>query len=200
LEAQQQAIARFAEAEGSIIHREFIEIETGRGSDALDRRPMLAEALAEAQRLKCAIVCAKLDRLSRDVAFIANLMVQKVRFVVAELGPDVDSFMLHVFAAMAEREAKMISERTRAAPAAAKARGIRLGGPEIDKARDASVRVIRAAADQHAANVRSIIDSIYRAAARTQREIAEALNARGIATARGGKWHASTVQGILART
>jgi DNA invertase Pin-like site-specific DNA recombinase len=130
LEAQQRAIARFAEAGDYIIRREFIEVETGRGSDALDRRPMLAEALAEARCLKCAIVCAKLDRLSRDVAFIANLMVQKVRFVVAELGPDADSFMLHVFAAMAEREAKMISERTKAALAAAKARGIRLGGPD----------------------------------------------------------------------
>jgi len=94
LEAQCAAIARFCEAEGFEIVREHIEVETGKGADALDRRPELAAALAEARRRKCPVLVAKLDRLSRDVAFIAGLMAQRVPFIVAELGPDADPFTL----------------------------------------------------------------------------------------------------------
>jgi DNA invertase Pin-like site-specific DNA recombinase len=93
LEAQQAAIARFCEAEGFEVVAERIEVETGKGADALDRRPELAAALAEAKRRKCPVLVAKLDRLSRDVAFIAGLMAQRVPFIVAELGPDADPFM-----------------------------------------------------------------------------------------------------------
>jgi DNA invertase Pin-like site-specific DNA recombinase len=123
IDAQRAAVARFAEAEGITIVREYVEAETGKGTDALDRRPELAIALSEARRLKGCVLVAKLDRLSRDVAFIAGLMAQRVPFVVAELGRDADPFMLHLYAALAEKERRLISERTKAALAARKANG-----------------------------------------------------------------------------
>ncbi|MDP8919168.1 MAG: recombinase family protein, partial [Pseudomonadota bacterium] len=101
LEAQQAAIARFCEAEGFEVAAAFREEETGKGADALERRPELVKALAEAKRRRCPVLVAKLDRLSRDVAFIAGLMAQRVPFIVAELGADADPFMLHIYAALA---------------------------------------------------------------------------------------------------
>ena len=95
------------------------EIETGKGADALDRRPQLTAALALARQIKCPVVVAKLDRLSRDVAFIAGLMVQRVPYSV---GADADPFMLHLYAALAEKERRMISERTKAALASRRTR------------------------------------------------------------------------------
>ena len=115
LEAQAERCAAFAAQNGFAMAAAFTEVETGKGSDALDRRPQLAAALAAAKRLRCPVLVAKLDRLSRDVHFIAGLMAQRVPFLVAELGPDVDPFMLHVYAALAEKERRMVSERTRAA-------------------------------------------------------------------------------------
>ena len=112
LEAQRTAVARFAETEGITLLSEFTEVETGKGADALDRRPQLAAALATARQAKCPVLVAKLDRLSRDVAFIAGLMAQRVPFIVAELGADADPFMLHLYAALAEKERRQISERT----------------------------------------------------------------------------------------
>src|SRR4051812_26106946 len=90
LDAQREALVRFAAAEGFEVAREFVEVETGKGADALDRRPELAAALAEARRRRCPVAVAKLDRLSRDVHFISGLMAERVQFIVAELGPDVD--------------------------------------------------------------------------------------------------------------
>jgi DNA invertase Pin-like site-specific DNA recombinase len=129
IEAQRQSLYQFANAEGLELACEFIEVETGKGSDALDRRPQLKAALAAAKRLKCHVAVAKLDRLSRDVHFISGLMAHRVPFVVAELGADVDPFVLHLFAALAEKERSLISTRTRQALAAAKARGVTLKGP-----------------------------------------------------------------------
>ena len=120
---------RFAAAEGFELVAEFVEVETGKGADALDRRPQLAAALAVGRQHKCPVIVAKLDRLSRDVAFIAGLMAQRVPFIVAELGVDADPFMLHIYAALAEKERRLISERTRSALAARKAQGARLGQP-----------------------------------------------------------------------
>jgi DNA invertase Pin-like site-specific DNA recombinase len=94
--AQRDGLERFAAAEGFQLGRVFVEVETGKGSDALDRRPQLAAALNEARCQRCAVAVAKLDRLSRDVHFISGLMAQRVPFVVAELGPDVDPFILHL--------------------------------------------------------------------------------------------------------
>ena len=199
LEAQREALARFVVAEGFEIGREFIEIETGKGADALDRRPQLTAALAEARRRRCPVAVAKLDRLSRDVHFISGLMAERVPFVVVELGADVDPFILHLFAALAEKERAMIATRTRDALLRAKARGVRLGGPKLAQARKAAVKAIEANADRHAANVLPIIREIKRAGATSLRAIADALNARGVPTARGGRWQAQTVSNALAR-
>ena len=127
LEAQRERCRAFAAQNGLEVANSFTEIETGKGSDALERRPQLAAALAAAKRLKCHVLVAKLDRLSRDVHFTAGLMVQRVPFLVAELGADVDPFMLHIYAALAEKERRMISERTRAALQARKNEGALLG-------------------------------------------------------------------------
>lgn len=199
IEAQRSAIARFAKAESYELVREFVEVETGKGSDALDRRPQLTAALAEARRQRCSVVVAKLDRLSRDVHFISGLMAHRVQFLVAELGPDVDPFVLHLYAALAEKERALISERTKRALAAAKERGVALGGPRLPEARKVAQVAIKAQADHHAANVLPIIREAQRHGASTLRAVADALNARGVTTARGGQWHATTVKNMLER-
>jgi DNA invertase Pin-like site-specific DNA recombinase len=199
IQAQQEALARFAQAEGFELTRVFVEVETGKGSDALERRPQLAAALTEARRKRCSVGVAKLDRLSRDVHFISGLMTHRVPFLVAELGSDVDPFILHLFAALAEKERAMIGARTKAALAAAKARGVKLGGPKLAEARKVALETISVAANNHAANVLPIIREIRKAGASTLRDIADALNARGIQTARGGQWYATTVNNVLAR-
>ena len=127
IEAQRAAIERFAAAESLTIIEEYAEFETGKGADALDRRPQLAAALAAARKAKCSIVVSKLDRLSRDVAFVSGLMAQRVPFIVAELGRDADPFMLHLYAALAEKERRLISERTTAALQAKRASVAKLG-------------------------------------------------------------------------
>src|ERR1700730_14846285 len=113
IEAQRETLRHFVQAEGFEVAREFVEVESGKGSDALDRRPQLKAALTAARKLRCHVAVAKLDRLSRDVHFISGLMAHKVPFLVAELGPDVDPFVLHLFAALAEKERALISTRTR---------------------------------------------------------------------------------------
>jgi DNA invertase Pin-like site-specific DNA recombinase len=139
LEAQRNAVWHFAKAEGFEIVAEFTEVETGKGSDALERRPQLKAALRAAKKVKCEVAVAKLDRLSRDVAFIAGLMSQRVPFIVCALGRSVDPFTLHIYAALAEQERRMISQRTSAGLQAAKARGVKLGRQEIaDAQRDAA--------------------------------------------------------------
>src|SRR5215204_4294609 len=129
IDAQRSTVTRFADAEGLSIISEYIEAESGKGSDALERRPKLAAALAAARAARCPVLVAKLDRLSRDVVFVANLMAQRVPFMVAELGADADPFMLHLYAALAEKERRLIAERTRMALAAKKAAGAALGNP-----------------------------------------------------------------------
>jgi DNA invertase Pin-like site-specific DNA recombinase len=180
LAAQRELIARFAQANGFEVVAEHQEIETGQGADALDRRPMLRQALAQAKKLACSIVVAKLDRLSRDVHFIRGLMAQRVPFLVADLGPRVPSFMLHIYAAFAQEERRMISERTKAALAAAKARGVKLGNPHIEVAH------AKTRADAFAARVKPMVEAL-RADGLSLRAIAARLTAAGVETARGGK-------------
>ena len=199
IEAQRDALARFADSEGFEIVAEYVEVETGKGSDALDRRPELAAALARARSLRCPVAVAKLDRLSRDVHFISGLMSHRVSFVVAELGPDVDPFVLHLYAALAEKERALISGRTKSALAAAKAKGVKLGNPNLDKARGHAVAALKAEADRAAGNVLPIIAEIQKSGAKTLRDIAGALNARGVPTPRGGLWYAASVRNALAR-
>jgi DNA invertase Pin-like site-specific DNA recombinase len=202
LDAQRAAVSRFAEAEGFDVAAELTEVETGKGADALDRRPQLNAALAEARRhgKGTPIAVAKLDRLSRDVHFISGLMAHKTPFLVADLGPDVEPFLLHLYAALAEKERALISSRTKAALAAAKARGQILGGPRLAEARAISHARLKADAEAHSLAVMPTIREAQAAGAKSLRQIAAALNGRGIATARGGKWEAATVRNILRRT
>jgi DNA invertase Pin-like site-specific DNA recombinase len=198
LEAQRDANKRFAEREGFEVADEYVEVETAKGADALERRPELADALRHARKLRCPILVAKLDRLSRDVHFISGLMVKRVPFIVAELGPNVDSFMLHVYAALAEKERALISERTKVALAAAKARGVHLGsfgrvqGPVL-------ARQNKAEADRHARRIAPQVRALRGQGHRTVRALTEALNAQGVPTARGGRWHVASVQRVLER-
>ena len=202
LEAQRDSLARFAQAHGFEIARECLEVETGKGADALSRRPQLALALREAKRRKCPVLVAKLDRLSRDVHFISGLMANRVPFIVAELGRDVDPFMLHIYAALAEKERQLISQRTREALARAKARNVKLGktgrtlgmkyGPKIAKAN-------REAADRFAEELRPKVDKLKADGFTTVRAICGELNRREVPTARGGQWHTASTQALLKR-
>ena len=199
-EAQRRAVERFVAEYGFTVVAEHVEVETGKGSDALERRPQLAAALKRAKAEKCPVIVAKLDRLSRDVAFVANLMTQRVPFIVAELGPDVDPFMLHIYAALAEKERALISARTKDALAAAKARGARLGNRKsLDEAQRLSVEARKAKADRTAANVLPLIEEVRRQGAGSLREIAAALTDRGVRTPRGGEWTAVAVKRVLDR-
>ena len=192
LEAASGPGDRFAQVEGFDILATFTEIETGKGSDALDRRPKLADALKLARKRKAPVIVAKLDRLSRDVHFISGLMAQRVPFIVAELGNDVDPFMLHIYAALAEKERRMISERTKAGLAAAKARGKRLGG--LNEAGIAR----RQEAIARAEELRPLFAEME-AAGMSARAMATELNRRSIPTPAGGTWHAMQVLRVWAR-
>jgi DNA invertase Pin-like site-specific DNA recombinase len=201
LEAQREAIARFAEAEGLKVIAELVEVETGKGADALDRRPILREALALARKHKAAVCVAKLDRLSRDVHFISGLMAQKVPFIVTTLGADADPFMLHIYAALAEKERALISERTRAALAQKKAQGALLGNrTNLAEAQAKGGDATRAAAEAFARNVLPVIRDIQAKGAGSLRAIAAELTARNVRTARGGAWTAESVRTLLARS
>jgi DNA invertase Pin-like site-specific DNA recombinase len=190
LEAQRDAVTNFAADESIEIAGEFIEVETGKGADALEKRPQLSAALRKAKRLGAQIVVSKLDRLSRDVHFISGLMSRRVPFIVTQLGRNVDPFMLHMYAALAEKERAMISERTKVALRAAKGRGVQLGNPNVGKmnteaaaARDAILRPI----------LQEMLEMPYR-------DIAQELTNRNIPTPRGGGlWNAMTVMRVIKR-
>jgi DNA invertase Pin-like site-specific DNA recombinase len=199
IEAQRKAVNEFCAANGFEVAQEFVEVETGGYADALDRRPMLAAALAAAKKVKGPVIVSKLDRLSRDVHFISGLMVHRVPFIVAALGPDCDPFMLHIYAAVAEKERAMISQRTREALAVKKAQGVKLGNPKAAVASAKGVAMSKAAADRRAGNVLPIVREIQAAGVKTLDGIAQALDARGVKTARGGVWSATAVSRVLAR-
>lgn len=200
LEAQRAAVAQFAAAEGLTIAAEHVEIETGKGSDALARRPKLKTALDEARRLRCPVVVAKLDRLSRDVAFIAGLMAERVPFIVVELGATADPFTLHIYAALAEREREAISSRTMAALAAKKAAGAKLGGYRGGPVPDsqAGAEGARQKADAFAAGVAPVLLEMQ-GRGLSLRGIALELTAEGIMTPRGKAWTATAVSNALER-
>ena len=190
LEAQRKAVAGFAAAEGFAVIAEFTEIETAKGADALERRPELKAALKVAKKAKCEVAVAKLDRLSRDVAFIAGLMSQRVPFIVTALGRNVDPFTLHIYAALAEQERRMISQRTAAGLQAAKARGVKLGN-------DKMIADMQAAVAQRDAALRDTLRPMIGMASRA---IAAKLSEMGIETPRGGTaWSHKTVQRVMAR-
>lgn len=194
LNAQRDAIARFAQAEGFELIAEHVEVETGKGSDALDRRPQLKAALEEACKAKAPVIVAKLDRLSRDVAFVAGMMAQRVPFIVAELGLDADPFMLHLYAALAEKERALISQRTKDALAAAKKRGVELG----KHGRNVLAPKNKKAAQAYAENLAGVIKS-KKAEGKSLRTITAELNVEGVPTAKGGRWHLTSVKRLVDR-
>lgn len=200
LESQRTICRQFALQNDYEIIQEFSEVETGKGADALDRRPQLATALSEARKQKCAVLVAKLDRLSRDVHFISGLVAKRVPFVIAELGADVDPFMLHIYAALAEKERNLIAQRTKDALQAKKSAGVKLGNrTNLAEAQAMGLQERLRRADQFAANVLPIIREIQATGATTYQAVANALNRRGIATARGGEWYPSTVRKLVLR-
>jgi DNA invertase Pin-like site-specific DNA recombinase len=190
LEAQREAIARFSKAQGFTITAEHVEVESGKGADALERRPKLAAAIKAARKVKGPVVVAKLDRLSRDVNFISGLMIHKVPFITVELGADTDPFLLHLFAALAERERRVIGERTRLALQAAKERGVKLGGTNRKSLENRTEALARAE------QVRPVFVELADLSARAA---AVELNRRRIATPAGGQWHAVTVNRVRQR-
>jgi DNA invertase Pin-like site-specific DNA recombinase len=200
IEAQRATVARFAEAEQIRLICEYVEAESGKGADALDRRPQLAAALAAARSAKCPVIVSKLDRLSRDVAFISGLMAQRVPFIVAELGPHAEPFMLHLYAALAEKERRLISERTKTALGVKRAQGVKLGNPRnIRAAGELGRQALVSAADQFARNILPAVTAIRSAGTTSLGGISKALNKQGIRTARGKRWHVSSVANLLDR-
>src|SRR5215475_2595587 len=173
---------------------EFIEIETGRRND----RPQLQEALSLCRKRKARLVIAKLDRLSRNLAFIAALMDSGVEFVAVD-NPHANKLTVHILAAVAQHEREIISARTSAALKAAKARGKRLGNPKLSEARRLAVAARKESADRYSANLLPVIRDIQRSGIKSLRGVARALAARGIPTARGGAWTPVQVSAILER-
>jgi DNA invertase Pin-like site-specific DNA recombinase len=149
----------------------------------------------------CSVVVAKLDRLSRDVAFVAGLMAQRVPFIVAELGRDADPFMLHLYAALAEKERRLISERTKAALVAKKAAGAALANPvNLAEAGYLGRVTLIESADDLAHSLAPVLRAVRSEGATTLRSIAQALNRRGIKSPRGGTWYPSSVANLLSRS
>jgi DNA invertase Pin-like site-specific DNA recombinase len=197
LEAQRAAIEAFAGAEGFAIASWHTDAETGKGSDALERRPGLAAALKAARAARVPVIVAKLDRLSRDVHFISGLMSHRVEFIVTALGRQADPFILHMYAALAEKERTLISERTKAGLQAAKRRKVQLGMHAKPKSVVRRIAAAGAAANAAAAKVRiealrPQIEHALKGGA-SLRQAAEALNARGVESPRGGRWHAPSL-------
>jgi DNA invertase Pin-like site-specific DNA recombinase len=195
LEAQQKAVRDFLDGGAWELVGEFVEVESGKRGD----RPELARALEACRKQRARLVIAKLDRLSRNLAFIATLMDSGVEFVAVD-NPHANKLTIHILAAVAEHEREAISERTKAALAAAKARGKRLGTPDPKGAVKRMHAALKAQTTRFAANVLPIIREIRTAGHTSHNAIAAQLNARKVATARGGKWTHVQVRQILART
>jgi DNA invertase Pin-like site-specific DNA recombinase len=197
LEAQRAAVTGYLNGGDWKLVQEVVEVESGKRND----RPALADALRLCRKHRATLVIAKLDRLARNVAFISNLMESGVEFLAVDM-PQANRFVVHILAAVAEQEAEAISKRTKAALAAAKARGTQLGGRRVSAERWAEIgleaRVARTAeADKWAANVLPAIRSIQAAGAVSLRQIAAGLNEKNVATSRGGEWSAVQVQRAL---
>lgn len=195
LEGQAATLARFCESEGFEAIAEFQDVASGKLP--VEARPGLAGALEKARKLRCPVIVAKLDRLSRDVAFISGLMARGVPFIVAELGVDTDPFILHLFAALSEKERRMIGERTRAALQIKKAAGAQLGNrTNLADARIKAGESKRSAARAFASRVRPEIERMQ-VSGESLNKIATRLNAMGVPTSRGGRWTAKTVSRVL---
>jgi DNA invertase Pin-like site-specific DNA recombinase len=193
LDAQREAVIAFING-GAELVGEFTEVESGKRN----ARPELAKALEACRRNKAKLVIAKLDRLSRNLAFIAALMESGVEFVAVD-NPHANKLTVHILAAVAQHEREAISERTRAALAAAKRRGVKLGNPMLANAARKGTSAVKAGARQFAANVLPVIREIRKSGAESNAAIAAKLNERRVPTARGGRWTHVQVGAILGR-
>jgi DNA invertase Pin-like site-specific DNA recombinase len=196
LEAQKAAVLAYLNGGRWSLAAEFTKIETGKGSNALDRRPQLRAALELARKRKATLVIAKLDRLARNVHFVSGLIESGVDFVAADM-PQANKTMIQIHAVMREWERDAISKRTKDALAAAKARGVKLGvaGPaNLKKVNDRR----HAYAQQHADRLRVTLRGMQRQGL-TQREMVEQLNGLRLTAPHGGAWHLATLQRVLAR-
>lgn len=189
MDAQREAVFRYVERIGGEFAGAFVEVESGKRAD----RPELQKALELCRRKRATLIIAKLDRLARSVAFISNLMESRVEFLAVDM-PQASRLTIHILAAVAEHERAMISERTKAAMAQAKARGVKLGNPHI-KSGDATRANVRAA-DEFAQKVYSLLEEMV-AEGLSLRAMARELNERQILTRTGKWWSAGTVRNVL---
>ena len=201
LEAQREAVEALCRQRDWQIVGDFTEVESGRRNN----RPKLHAALKRAKVTGSRLVIAKLDRLSRNVAFLAALQESGSKFIAADI-PEADEFTVHILAAVAQRERKLISDRTKAALGAAKARGVRLGNPNgaqslrrAGKGTKAALEAVRRKATERASEFAEIVDDVRATGAVSLGAIARELNDRGILTPRGRRWHASSVRNLLGR-
>ena len=201
LEAQQAAAKAFVASRGASgkLLASYTEIESGKRVD----RPELAKALEHARLTDGVLLIAKLDRLSRDAHFLLGLQKAGVRFTAADM-PHADNFTVGIMALVAQKERESISERTKAALAAAKARGVKLGNPKgaadiAGRYQKEAVAAVKAGADERAKGLASTIAGIRAAGVTSANAIAAELNRQEIATPRGGKWSARSVLNVLAR-
>ena len=201
LEAQAAAIDAYVEHRRARILGRFVEVESGKHND----RPELVKALHLAKVTGATLVIAKLDRLSRNAAFLLALQDSGVKFVAADM-PEANELTVGIMALVAQQEREAISRRTKEALRAAKARGRRLGNPNgaealrrAQRGNAAGVEAIKRQADRHAENLRPVIDALAKDHIASLGAIATALNDRGMLTPRGGRWHKSSVQNLLAR-
>ena len=197
LEAQAEMVKRFCESEGFEMVAEYQDIASGKLP--LEARPGLAAALEKARKLRCPVIVSKLDRLSRDVAFISGLMSRGVPFIVAELGADTDPFILHLFAALSEKERRMIGERTKAGLAAKKAKEPEwLPGnrTNLEEARRKASEAKKATARAFSNRMRPEIERMQASGA-SMNGIAARMNSMGVPSSRGGSWTAKAVSRVL---
>jgi DNA invertase Pin-like site-specific DNA recombinase len=198
LEGQKEAVHRYLNGGNWTLAGEFTEVESGKNND----RPQLAAALKLCRVTGSTLVVAKLDRLSRNLAFLVNLMESKAKFVACD-NPQANDLTIHILAAVAQQERKATSERTKAALAAAKARGVKLGGPDLDKNRNTDTAKATAKrtklADSYASDLAEVIADIKAQDITSLSGVARELNERGITTRRGGKWTAWAVSLVLER-
>ena len=194
MESQTSIIRTFVEKSGGMILSEFCEVESGSKTDS--ERPQLALALKECKKQNATLLVAKLDRLSRNAAFLLRLRDSQVDFVCVE-NPNLDRFTCGILALVAEKEREMCSARTKAALQAARNRGVRLGNPHVEQSVRLMVRGAKAAKVNFQAQMRPVIQEIKDTGLSTLQQLADALNRRGISTRTGKKWFPATVRLVM---
>jgi DNA invertase Pin-like site-specific DNA recombinase len=198
LEAQKAAVAEFLRATDGTLHAEFVEVQSGKDDD----RPKLAEALKVCKLSRSTLLIAKLDRLSRNAAFLLTLQNAGVRFVACDM-PDMNETVVGIMAVIAQSERKAISTRTKAALAAAKARGVRLGNPALQAGSETTARVASRAAQKvakdRAEELRDVLDDARSKGCKTLQAVADHMNGKGFPTPRGGRWVPASVARLVAQ-